>query len=311
MIKKINMSFFYPNKLISRLIFLLLLAGPIMATTGWHQFAGADSNKKPDQTQAVKYYGVNLKAHRIIFIIDTTHSMNDPLDQASKEEAKKLRNVTSEATPASGDGKAKKKKKKSRRAGESIDWSKINTKLDLAKAELIESIKSLNKETWLTVITYDLEAKPLKENLLPATKKNKKRFIRQIENLEPWGGTDGFFDALLTSLEIAMDKKKDRQIRTGKKKTEDDGGYELFFLTDGWPTINSGSQLMPEDQRAVYCEQIKKELGDEKIRINTIGIGTHDRILLKKIAVIGHQGKYVDLGMKITKRKNKESKGKK
>ena len=263
-----------------------------------------------------KYYGLEMNSDHIVFVIDVTGSMSRPLSGEVIEEAKKLVGaVTGDSTKAPPT-----QKNQPRKHGESIDWDEIKNHLDLAKAELIEAIRSLDSKIYFTVIKYSTSVSVIDSSfgklMLPATEATKLKVIDKIEKIQPSGGTDAFFEALLTAVEygkdIKDDKKKDKsskekqgkvtgpdenkdeQKKNEKKKEEP---YEIFFLTDGAPTIEQGAVIMPEQKINGYLKKLSEALEKKNIIIHTIGIGDHWVEMMELLAKMSG-GQYVNLGPK-------------
>jgi hypothetical protein len=259
-----------------------------------------------------KYYGVEMNSDHIVFVIDVTGSMSRPLSGEVIEQAKKIvGTVTGESTKLNP-------KNQPRKQGENIDWEKIKNHLDLAKAELIEAIKSLDSKIFFTVIKYSTTVSVVEGSfgslLMPATEANKLKVIEKIEKIQPSGGTDAFFDALLKAIEYGKDikdsKKGDKEGKkasvTGDKEEKEEPKkaepkkelpYEIFFLTDGAPTIESGNVIMPDEKINANLKKLAEALEKKNIIINTIGIGDHFVQLMEVLAKMSG-GQYVNLGPK-------------
>lgn len=276
------------------------------------------SGKEDQETISVKpkYYGIEMKSDHLIFVIDVTGSMETKLDMAVKEKAKNKLKATEtggnvEKKDEKKSEKDKKDAKKKREAGEGIDWEKITNHLDLARAEFIEAIKSLEPTVSFVAMTYNVKITLLQGNFALADAKTKDRVIKMIGVYKPEGATDAFFEALLKGVSYAKDKvpekpkdaKKakitgDDKDKTAKKKEEPkEAPYEVFFLTDGAPTINSQTNtiLMPDDKIEENLKKLQEAVDKKNVCIHAIGIGYHNVQLMQKIAEIG-KGEYVNMG---------------
>ena len=278
------------------------------------------SGKEDQETISVKpkYYGIEMKSDHLIFVIDVTGSMENKLDMAVKEKAKnKLKATVTGGNDDKGNANDKKNDKKDakkkREAGEGIDWEKITNHLDLARAEFIEAIKSLEPTVSFVAMTYNTKIVFLQNTFALADAKAKDRVIKMISVYKPEGATDAFFEALLKAVSYAKDKvpekpqgkdaKKatttgDDKDKTAKKKEEPkEAPYEVFFLTDGAPTINSQTTtiLMPDDKIEENLKKLQEAVDKKNVCIHAIGIGYHNVQLMQKIAEIG-KGEYVNMG---------------
>lgn len=136
-----------------------------------------------------------------------------------------------------------------------------NDKIEQAKGALKFCINSLNKNDKFGIIIFSTDVDELDSSLLLATKENKEKAIKFVDDIEARGGTD-IDSALKTAL---------------KKKANPDRPRIIVFLTDGLPTVG-------ETNENVIISNVKK-IKSGSIRIFTFGVGydvnTH---LLDKIA---------------------------
>ncbi|MGE3855158.1 MAG: hypothetical protein AB7K09_25730, partial [Planctomycetota bacterium] len=115
---------------------------------------------------------------------------------------------------------------------------------------------------------------------------------------EKWGLTN-IYDAIAAALEITTGeqvksnngKPKDGPVitDTGEEKMElmETGAEEIRFLTDGKPT--DGTYTNTE----MLLAQVRELNRSRKVRINTYGIGQHDKAICGKLAE-QNNGKYED-----------------
>ncbi|MBI4833740.1 MAG: VWA domain-containing protein [Planctomycetes bacterium] len=308
---------------VSFLIFSFSLCA-ILPITGEDNSQSATEETKeeetPEQSQAQtdtqvtisvkpKYYGIEMKSDHLIFVIDVTGSMSTELDMSVKEKAKKMLKPME-----TGGNKPKPEKDKNaknkRDAGEGIDWDKIKNHLDLARAEFVEAIKSLKPDISFAALAYNTKIFPLQNTFVLADQKNKDKVIKAVNSFKPEGPTDAFFEALLKAISYAKDKapekkqgkdSKNAQV-TGKDKgkaakKKEEPPYEIFFLTDGAPTVTSATTVagMPEEKIEENLKKLQEAIEKKNVCIHAIGIGFHNTGLMQKIAEIGN-GQYVNLG---------------
>ncbi|MCD4656922.1 MAG: hypothetical protein K8S87_05200 [Planctomycetes bacterium] len=189
----------------------------------------------------VTYHGIETYSKRLVYIIDTSSSMEEDIDPELTRTAKKQGEETK--GEKEGDGKDAKRRRK-------IDWSKIKTKFDLARAELLRSMWALpepkkNKKkskykddgnVGFSIIAYNSTIDIWEEKLVEASEKNKVRAEKWIKRLKT-GKKTNIYGALATGFNLAEGKlqKNKKPAETGSK----DKTIQLdtiFFLTDGYAT---------------------------------------------------------------------------
>ena len=126
------------------------------------------------------YHGIETYSKRLVYIIDMSSSMEEDVDRELTNSVKKK----GEETKGNDDGKDAKRRRK-------IDWSKIKTKYDLAKAELLRSMWALPEpkkgkkkknskykdegNVAFTIIAYNSDIEIWEEKLVESSEKNKVR----------------------------------------------------------------------------------------------------------------------------------------
>ena len=241
-------------------------------------------------------YDIESCTHQMIFVIDTSISMNEEIDPELRKEAESV----------TGRRKQDDKRK-------DIDWSKIKTKLDLARAELTRTIEALPADMWFTIISYSTDVHPWKEEIVPADAKNKGLAVRFLEELSCDKLTNifGAFDAAIVLSEKAFDDASGKRHKKDKTAaTEQRVADTIYFLTDGYATTgkyrgpdNIVGKATPEqakqytDEMNGMCDEIIDRNEVARMTIHTIGIGQHDQKTLKKLAALCN-GSYVSIGAK-------------
>ncbi len=132
--------------------------------------------------------------------------------------------------------------------------SMAGEKLEQARRAMKFCIANLNDGDRFEIIRFSTEAEPLFEGLREADKEHRAKAATFIESLRPIGGT-AIEDALKAAVKTARADKKD------------DRPAMIIFLTDGRPTIGATD----ENQ---LVDLVKKDIGDQTIRIFSFGIGT-------------------------------------
>lgn len=144
---------------------------------------------------------------------------------------------------------------------------KGNRKIDVARAELHRAISLLPKDAVFNLIFYSTDIKIFSPSSLKADEAAKTKARKYIDTLNPDGGTN-IHDALEKAFHFL---KKDAE-------NYDKGADTIFFLTDGKPTV--GKILAPDKILARVREWNK----DRRIRVHAIGVGDHDKDLMKHLA---------------------------
>jgi hypothetical protein len=262
---------------------------------------------KGDRGTRVKVFETESFSDRYVFVIDTSVSMKEVIKEEEKERLKK--SMSEKADPND--------KRKP------LDWSAINCKLDLAREEMIRSLEVMDAErTRFTVISFDVEAKVWKDELVPTDAKNVKEaadWLRKIAG----GNRTNIFAALNAALDLSerlagidVDKRKPRQPKPsgGKVVTgahPDEAIPDTIFLyTDGYATNGKYAgndqawQGKSQDEKVKLYSEIMKYFLDEiedrnrvsRIQINCIGVGNpQDSTNLGALAR-RCKGRYVPIG---------------
>ena len=132
--------------------------------------------------------------------------------------------------------------------------SMAGEKLEQAKRAMKFCIANLNEGDRFEIIRFSTEAEPLFDGLRDASKDNRDKAQTFVDALRPLGGT-AIEDALNAAVKIVKNDKK-----SGRPAM-------VIFLTDGRPTIGTTD----ENQ---LVESVKKNIGDQTVRIFSFGIGT-------------------------------------
>ncbi|MCK6440789.1 MAG: VWA domain-containing protein, partial [Planctomycetes bacterium] len=269
-----------------------------------------DSHKKRYRTAT---FDVDTFSKQLIFVIDASSSMREPVDPDAVEETKK-RVITGKKN---GDGKDGDKKKADKKEDD-IDWSNVKTKLDLAKIELIRTVQALSEDSMFNIVSFSTTVfKPWKPTLTQATQANKEDAAKYIKGLAT-GDETNIFDSIYTAMEMAekgyddaADPKKKGPV-TGKKEVT--ACDTIYFITDGYATAGKyqGPKLTgpaTDEQKKYYggeMDAMIKELAHRnqvaKITLHTVGVGPgHDTRTLPNLAkAMG--GNYKAIGMGLAKK---------
>ncbi|MHC4839800.1 MAG: vWA domain-containing protein [Planctomycetota bacterium] len=293
---------------------------------GGKKTQGEDDGPTSAGADVPKFFKARAVGKRVVFVIDISGSMQHPVNlppemrkrKPVKKKKKKKREVT---------GETKKEKEAREKAEEEEenkidppDYSKVKSKLDLAKVELIHTLKHLPEDYTFNVVIYHTVHSMLinsQKQLVKATKANKGKFVKAVEKLN-WASLTNIHGALTRG--FCVNEKKTLE-PFGKKATSDPswdpnclnfGATTMFFLTDGSPTISDDTTNKGEVGRPNAAGQVATPVGNgrmcnpnnivmdvkrlnvfRKVVINTIGIGPHNSGLMSALAEMTG-GEYVD-----------------
>ncbi|MBI4564415.1 MAG: hypothetical protein HY716_06950 [Planctomycetes bacterium] len=303
----------------------------------WWRGALADkkAGRKPGENagsttvETTEFFGLKTKSTRIVFILDRTGSMDFPCSEEAKKQRTpgKKEEPKGEETPgASAKEKAPEKEKEPEKADNPVDEAarrqaaeikkkhddrKIEKRMDALKKEFINTIYRLDPRVQFTVIWYEGNPTPWKEQLVPATWPNKLECIKDIDGLTPSGGTN-IWDALEIAYRYVADPRRNDvpQIdKNGNYATVVNGPDTFFLMTDGNHNQGRFTKGGPPpggfDENAFFAE-FKKVNDLRKVVVNTIilgdrGDGNQDPIrdeslsLFKRIAEASN-GKFLHIG---------------
>jgi len=190
------------------------------------------------------YYGIRLVTNRVVFVLDLSGSMRDPVE--SSEEL--LRRLPPEDRPRLG--------------------TELKTKMDLARSQLARALEALPEDTVFSLVFFSDSPFVWERNLVPATAENKKRALQRVISSGPAGGTN-LHDALRAALELGGEDPLDHFIQ---------GPDTIFLLSDGNP-----SRGEIRDTRRLRS-WFRDENRPRRIRVNTIGVGRQSAAFLKGLA---------------------------
>lgn len=207
---------------------------------------------------STEYYGVSTAGKNIVFVIDVSGSME------GKNEGNLTDKMRAEAAEKAGTA-----------AGSAIGGKlgglvsqgvkRESTKLASVKRELGPAIRGLDETTRFTIVLFSNSAEYWNEDLVKAGSASKSEASMYVERLESSGGT-----AALKGLQAAFDVA---------------GADTIFFLSDGFPSDASSSQIL---------EEMRKTNADGGITIHAIGVGDNkDEAFLKSLAK-ENDGRYAE-----------------
>jgi hypothetical protein len=159
---------------------------------------------------------------------------------------------------------------------------KGDTKIEVAKSQLVFSIRNLATDVFFGIVFYsnDIEVWQPPPKMIQATPENKAQAIKWIEEIEAVGSTRTF-DALLQALAYARDGG---------------GANTIFLLSDGSPTVRGGGDLLVGDALEAEYGAFLEQNRIYKCVVHTIGVGrSQNRSLMRRIAKDG-RGIYRSVG---------------
>ncbi|MHC4840474.1 MAG: vWA domain-containing protein [Planctomycetota bacterium] len=210
------------------------------------------------------FVGIEAAGTRIVYVIDMSDSMLEPLSKKQKEEIKKKKKVR--RGPITGGGEEEEEEEEEEEAEEEEDpmpWGKIRTRFDAAREYLKLSLNTLKPEQHFCVIFFGTEAAPMKstKGLMPASPTNIKRAIAELNKIRKGPATkDRKFGTLRGNtnmhggLHRAFKVTKSKMVKMWEyvdASTFTEGADTIFLLSDGDPTWDDWAkvdQRDPDDQ---------------------------------------------------------------
>jgi hypothetical protein len=235
---------------------------------------GSNSAYGEQQADKPHFYGIEVDSNRLVLVLDTSLSMNDPIeidkDRLRRETSRRRAAVTGPDAPKPGEGVDPED------VGYDIPWWRVKTRLDLARYQAIHVISQLAPEQSFEMILFNTKVEPWMGRLVPANQANKQKAIQLLENLKPDGETNTW-GALAAAFEMSASN-----VRTGGAGAPD----EIYFVTDGAPSkgdIVDGNQIYEAAMQLAKVHQM---------RINVIGVGVNLLFLRKMAVSTGGQAKF-------------------
>jgi Mg-chelatase subunit ChlD len=132
------------------------------------------------------------------------------------------------------------------------------TKIGIAKEELIHSIQALDPRATFGIILFNSEVRAWKRKPVPASRTNRERAVSMIRGIRPEKETN-YYDAFREVMGLEADE------RPGPKfeRTPD----TVFFLTDGQPTV--GDITSTDELRSWFAEENRFA----QMRVHVIAFG--------------------------------------
>lgn len=288
----------------------------------WVQMGGKKVEKQHEGPTVAgrdvpKFFKASAVGKRVVFVIDCSGSMMHPVQLPPEmkrpppppEKKKEDSPVTGKGSKGGKPGEDDKKEEKKPEIPPP-DYSKVVSKLDLAKVELIHCLNHLPEDYKFNVVIYFTDHNLLDQsvkNLIPASRANKDKFIKKVNDLAPLNLTN-IHGGLMRGFCINEKGMLDMKVKSNGAWDPEcilTGATTMFFLTDGSPTISDDTTNHSEAgistplgngrmvQGGNIIMDIKRMNTFRKVVINTIGIGPHDNRLMQALAEMSG-GEYVD-----------------
>jgi len=215
----------------------------------WHraEHDGAVEASRYAAPEAVRFYGIPIVGDRILFVVDTSGSMADPLALRPTNQQDRF------------------------------------SKIGRTRTELIKTIEALNDHKRFNAIFFDDSVHALFKELVLATRENRLKAVTRIKGLSGSGWTD-FGAAVLAAFgkrrmgeAIPLPRAPDtvRHASTRRRILPD----QIVLLSDGMPS--KGQLFLPVDT----VEEINRLNRALDIRIDAVALGHEsDPFLLEEIA---------------------------
>jgi HEAT repeat protein len=214
------------------------------------------------------FLGIKTKSQRILFILDVSGSMQDLVipTGTSKEKVEKFRELYGEG----------------------------DTKIDLCRNQLINTIAGLKKHVKFNILLFDSEIRPWKKKLVSATAGKRNQAFKFLADLTPEtikdrlvrddkGGTNTF-----AALNWAFGLKKGPQEKPSKNHTV--AGDTVFLLTDGLPSVG---RMIDVNELLRYFTVVNRRA---KIVFHTLTFGTGNSGFLEPMATLSG-GRFVSVNL--------------
>jgi HEAT repeat protein len=223
----------------------------------------AYSKKTPGYTT---YQGIKTKSRRMLFVLDVSESMSEDV-------------VTATPDPE-------------RLAAFRERFGPYETKIELAREQLINTIAVLESHVRFNIVTFHTDVKLWRPKLVSASDGNKNEAIKFLARLTPESvkvktqgkGRTNTFDAL----NVAFGISKQPQDKPTKDHTVESD--TVFFLTDGIPSV--GRITDPEE----FVRYFKTVNARAKLVFHTITFG-HGNIALLKPMSDSSGGQYLEINI--------------
>jgi hypothetical protein len=232
----------------------------------WERWWTAVGRKLPEEGSAAegtpeapvykdghRFYGIQSRSNRIVFVVDVSGSMNQPVDPVKQKPV-----VTGKAQEAEGPAPGR-------------------TRLEVAANELRRAVDKLSPQADFTIIFFSHSPWIWKRDLVKATPEAKKEAHKAIDGMRGIGAT---FTLGALREAFTMAGALGSQQKTGKTGGKVD---TIFLLSDGAPTDNKfdGAELMDP---GIIIESVREWNKDLHVVIHCIAVDLPDNGFLRTLA---------------------------
>jgi len=263
-----------------------------------------------------RFMGLEATGRRVVFLLDLSDSMLDPLTYAELTRARRV--------PFDG--------------AREFPWAVVKNRFDFAREHLRRSLKALPPDVRFAIIGFGDEAETFRSTkaLVPASKGNVTKAVRELDRIEAKPDTTGKnrpHGVLRGTTNLHGALRKAFQLTSRGLLTENEhvaaitfrnGADTIFLLSDGKPTKDDFAALDTAEPGRTMTDPETGEsrrdnfrrtgnffgpyrgpdnlVGDvrrmnlfRKAEIHTISMGSADLFLMHRIAMLG-LGRYRNLG---------------
>jgi hypothetical protein len=259
--------------------------------------------------ESTRVFNTETYSNRYVFVLDASISM---VERISPDEKERLQRAMEQQE---GDER------------EELDWSRIHNNLDLAREEIIRTLRVMDPErTRFTIIVFDERVLTWQQEMMPTTERNVNDAAQWMRALRPQNLTNVYgaiSEAFDLSEKIAGADVDDRRAQRRRRPRQRDSGPAItgphrdealpdtiFFYSDGYAT--HGKYAGDDDgwrgksqaeQGRLYAAIMRHMVAEfeeryrvSRISINCVGIGTpQDRHTMSALSR-ATRGEYKPLG---------------
>ncbi len=209
----------------------------------------ASERTRPDRGKsraATRFYGIEVASKRVTFVIDVTGSMHK-YHEIEKAQEWLRREADLKRPPYVGE-----------------------TLMDLEKYQLTNVIRELPEDASFTVVLFSsAEVRACFPRLVPATAANREKATKFVRAMG-WAGDTNLYEGLVRPFQLTGSQRRDFE----------EGPDTVLLFTDG--DINSGRIREAAEMR----DAVRALHRLRRVRVDTIGIGTYDRRVLRSLAEV-------------------------
>jgi hypothetical protein len=181
------------------------------------------------------FFGIKVVSERVLFILDVSQSMMTPIDV---DKTRLLREAISGRTS-----------EEEEKFEDTIEWWKIKSRMDLARAQLRWVVQSLRKTQQFEIVAFSDNVEPWNSGrLTKASSKAKTRALQFIEKLKVQEATAA--GAVLDfAFDMAGPGASDKNYKSGMDT--------IFFISDGAPSDRPTDAILEDVRRRNKLRKVK------------------------------------------------------